>query len=181
MLRFNHKDDVRFEFVSTSNCLVSGYCFTYYICMYLCILVSKTGATSGVGTAYLFGASEFTHPRYLVVFMLLNINFSVQCFVGLCLCFCPDFIWSLYCQPYCQIRGFRLSLWYLQTFLAEGRITLKSSFERTYQQHGFFCVEVCIKKNRSWTIPCQQRRYESIFSVQKTSMFIKIYRFHYSI
>jgi hypothetical protein len=55
--------------------------------------------------------STRVHLQYLVGFVLLNILFSVQCFVDHCLSF-----WPLCCLY--LIYGFRLLLWYLQTFLS---------------------------------------------------------------
>jgi hypothetical protein len=53
------------------------------------------------------------HPRLLVGLLLLNLLFSVSCFVDHCLSFCPFFFFGhcIFCPS--LIYGFWLPLWYL--------------------------------------------------------------------
>jgi hypothetical protein len=53
-------------------------------------------------------------PRMLVGFALLDLQFSIYCFVDRCLSLCP-FSFD-HCFVYPSIYGFWLPLWYLQTF-----------------------------------------------------------------
>ena len=57
------------------------------------------------------------HPRLLVGLLLLNLLFSVSCFVDHCLSFCPFFFFGhcIFCPS--LIYGFWLPLWYLLTIV----------------------------------------------------------------
>jgi len=52
-------------------------------------------------------------PRMLVGFALLDLQFSIYCFVDRCLSLCP--VSFDHCFVYPSIYGFLLPLWYLQT------------------------------------------------------------------
>jgi hypothetical protein len=70
---------------------------------------------------------EDTKEVLLVGFTLFNLKFSVQCFVEQCLSFSPFSFGQCIVCP--SIDGFRLPLWYLQTFL------LFSPFWQNHKQH----------------------------------------------
>ena len=61
-----------------------------------CNKSNTTGATCGAG------APEFT--PVLVVYVLFNLQFSVQCFVDHCLSFCPFSVWPIYCLSFFDIK-----------------------------------------------------------------------------
>ena len=75
----------------------------------VCNKSNTTGVTFGAGTAYLSGTPEFT-PLSSVGFVLVDLWFSVQCFVVRCLSFFFFGRW-LYCLF--SICGFWLPLRYL--------------------------------------------------------------------
>ena len=79
----------------------------------ICNQSNTTGATSGAGTDYLSGV----HPRILVGFLLLDLQFSVQWFVDCCFSFCFFIVWPLHCLSFALWLLVFLHLWYLQTFL----------------------------------------------------------------
>ena len=100
----SEKNDVRF--VLTPTCFVWGSCFIYVICIYLRIPMSNaisisdvmmfvlfnnntTGITCSVEIGKPSGAPLYT-PRFLVGLVLLNLLFSVQCFVDRYLSFCTS-------------------------------------------------------------------------------------------
>ena len=88
-LRFPRKNDVRF--VVTSICFVGRSFFLIINVPFQIIFIpfnsNTTGVISGAGIANHFGASEF-----LMGFVLLDLLFSVQCFVDCCL---SVFFWPL--------------------------------------------------------------------------------------
>ena len=59
--------------------------------------------------------STWVHPRFLVGFVLLDLLFSVWCFVHHCLSLCPFSFGRCVVCP--SIYGLWLHLWYLQTLL----------------------------------------------------------------
>ena len=81
------------------------------------MVVSLNIITTGV----ICGAGTCVHPRLLVVFVLLDHQFSVYCFVDYCLSF---FFWSLYCLSF-------LELWPL--------ITPFAIFEFFLTGHASYC------------------------------------------
>ena len=57
--------------------------------MFMWLNNNMRGDTSRARNANNFGAPEFVHPRFLVGFVLLNIQFSLQFLVDYCLSSCP--------------------------------------------------------------------------------------------
>jgi hypothetical protein len=96
--------------------VLSSFTTYYRVCNY----INTTGATSGAGTAYPSGASDFTSgfsgvrvTRSLVLY---------ECFIGRCLSFCTfSFGHCVACSS--SIYGFWLPLWYLQTLLPINAVT----------------------------------------------------------
>lgn len=76
-------------------------------------MYNMMGATSRAGIVYLSGAPDFT-PIFSR-FLLLNLSYSVQCYVDHCLSFCSPFCHCIFCL---SIYVFSLPLSYLKTFLA---------------------------------------------------------------
>jgi hypothetical protein len=67
-----------------------------------------------MGAVCLHFRSARVHPRFLVLFVLLNLVYV--CFADRCLSFCPfSFGHCVVCSS--SIYGFWLPLWYLQTLL----------------------------------------------------------------
>ena len=60
------------------------------------------GATSGTGAACSFGAPEFT--SVFMGFVLLNLLFSVSCYVDHSFSFCSFLFCSLYCVSFDNLR-----------------------------------------------------------------------------
>ena len=56
------------------------------------------------------------YPRFLVGFVLFNLQFSVKCFIDYCLSFCPLF-WALYCLSFFELWRLISLLAYLSFFL----------------------------------------------------------------
>ena len=59
---------------------------------------------------------RFDYSQLVVAFMLLNLQFSVQCFVYHYLSFCP-FYFGHYIICFSSHCGFQFTLWHLQIFL----------------------------------------------------------------
>jgi hypothetical protein len=64
----------------------------------ICNKSNTTGAICGAGTAYTYGVPEFI-PGSLIGFVLLDLEFSVFCFVDHCLS-----SWPLYCLYFIHLR-----------------------------------------------------------------------------
>jgi hypothetical protein len=87
---------------------------TYYR---ICNQINTTGATNGAGTAYPFGAPEFT-PVFSGVRVTRSLVLYV-CFPDRCLSFCA-FSFG-HCVVCSSIYSFWLPLWYFQTLLVNYR------------------------------------------------------------
>jgi len=91
----------------------------------MCSSCFLSGATSGAGTAYPFGAHEFT-PGFSGIRVTRSLVLYV-CFVNRCLFFCTfSFGHCVVCSS--PMYGFWLPLWYLQTLL----ITHQSYYSHHY-------------------------------------------------
>jgi len=85
------------------------------------LINTTTGDTSGAGTAYPFGALEFT-PAFSGVRVTRSLALCV-CFVDRCLSLCTFSFGHYVICP--LIHGFWLPFWYLKTLLSRHDVFLE--------------------------------------------------------
>ena len=92
-----------------------------------------TCTTSGAGTATLL--EHLSSPPVLVGFVLVDLHFSVQCFVDHCLSFWPVFLWLLCCLSFFDLGLLGIFKLFLIVFSLHNVLTFQKII-LTYK-HGF--------------------------------------------